>query len=110
MTHTNQQFCYWLQGYFEISRDAHLIKETVLIIDCQLKKIKEPLGHFTQWLFELTTYLADQNFDMDLIIFFTPVVKDQLNSVFYHVIDNSYDTLVSHEERKRIHDGLNNDQ
>ena len=107
---TNQCFCYWLQGYFEISRQATLTKEKILIINETLKKVTEPLGDFNQWLNKLLMYFETQSYNQALLTYFLPVISRQLNLIFYHVIDNSYDTDLSHEEGKKIHDGLTNDE
>lgn len=107
---TNQDFCYWLQGYFEISRQAMLTKEQILVINDALKKITEPLGDFTQWLNDLLSYFETQSYNQALLAYFLPVISGQLNLIFYHVIDHSYDTDLSHEEGKKIHDGLIHDE
>ena len=38
--------------------------------------------------------------------FFLPDIRDHLNAMFVHVIDNSYDRTISLEEAKKIHDGV----
>lgn len=103
---TNQLFCYWLQGYFEISHDVILTKEKIQLIKQTLESITEPLGQFTQWLSDLIVYLEKNIENTALISYFLSEMKDQLNLVFYHVVDNSYDTTLTHEESKNIHDGL----
>lgn len=103
---TNQDFCYWLQGYFEISRATKLTKAMILSIDGSLRKINEPLGDFTQWLSDITTYFASLKYNQEILSYFTPEISGRLNDVFYHVIDNSYDTNLSAESAKKIHDGV----
>jgi hypothetical protein len=102
---TNQQFCYWLQGYLEIDRQPILTKEKVLLIDQVLKKVIKPLSDFTQWLSELFLYFETQQYNQALLTYFLPEISTQLSLIFYHVIDNTYDTDISHENRKKIHDG-----
>lgn len=102
---TNQEFCYWLQGYFEITRKATLTKEKVLVIDGALRNIDAPLGEFTQWLSDVLSFFATQQYKQELLTYFLPEISDRLNLIFYHVIDNSYDTDISLEESKKIHDG-----
>lgn len=102
---TNQQFCYWLQGYFEISHSSDLTPEKILIINDVLLKIDEPLGFFTQWLANVFKYFATQAYNQELLNYFLPEISRRLNGIFYHVIDNSYDTLISQEESQQIHDG-----
>lgn len=103
---TNQKFCYWLQGYFEITHEAHLTKEKILLIDGLLSKINEPLGYFTQWLSDVTSFFKEQNYRQELLNYFMPEIQHRLNSIFVHVIDNSYDTDLTREEAKKIHDGI----
>ena len=102
---TNRFFCYWLQGYFEISREADLTKEKVIVINNTLSNISEPLGEFTQWLSDVLTYLSSLEYRQSLLDFFLPEITDRLNLVFHHVIDHSYDRNISLEESIRIHNG-----
>lgn len=106
---TNQRFCYWLQGYFEISQQVNLTKEKIDLISQKMSEISEPLGDFTQWLKDLFDYLEAQNFKAALLDYFLPDIRDQLNLIFYHVIDNSYQAEMSHADLKKIHDGLIHD-
>lgn len=103
---TNQQFCYWLQGFFEISKNISLNKEKILLINGSLMKINEPLGFFTKWLSELIELFVDQDCRLPLLEYFLPDIRYRLSFIFYHVIDNSYDTSMSHVESKKIHDGI----
>lgn len=103
---TNQDFCYWLQGYFEISREPNLTKDKVLTIHAALGSITEPLGYFTQWLSGVISYVATLHYKQELLDYFLPDIISELNAIFIHVIDTSYDMNISLEEAKRIHDGL----
>ncbi len=105
----NQTFCYWLQGYFEISTEVTLNKQKLHLIEQQLNLITEPLGDFTQWLKNLLLYLKEQKYQKKLLHYFQKEINDQLNLVFYHVIDNSYNTEMSLLELQKIHDGITND-
>lgn len=107
---TNQQFCYWLQGYFEITQNAVLTKEKILLINGSLKKIDEPLGHFTQWFSEVIHFFSMQEYREELLNYFLPEIRHRLNLIFYHVIDNSYETTITLEESKKIHDGEYDDE
>ncbi len=103
---TNQIFCYWLQGFFEISETFLLNQEKAKLILRSLNKINEPLGEFTGWLSQLLLFLEKENFHEPLLNFFIPEIKERLNLIFYHVIDNSYDeTHISLEESRKIHKG-----
>jgi len=102
----NQTFCYWLQGYFEITKKATLSKEKILLINGALKNIDVPLGEFTGWLSEVISFFAIQQYRQALLTYFLPEISNRLNLVFYHVIDNNYDTDISLEASKKIHDGI----
>lgn len=102
---TNQQFCYWLQGYFEIALNANLTKAKIILISESLKNINEPLGKFTKWLDDVVLFLFSQDCKQTLMDTFLPEIRDRLNLIFYHVIDNTYDTTMSREEIRKIHDG-----
>ncbi|MHB1947927.1 MAG: hypothetical protein ACYCQI_07430 [Gammaproteobacteria bacterium] len=103
---TNQEFCYWLQGYFEITHEPHLTKEKILVIDGLLNSINEPFGYFTQWLAEVISFFKEQNYKQRLLDYFQPEIQHRLNLIFVHVIDNSYETNLTREECKKIHDGI----
>jgi hypothetical protein len=109
LTMTNQDFCYWLQGYFEITITPAINKNKILIIRDSLNRINQPLGEFTQWLSDVISFFEEQHYRKELLDYFLPEIIDRLHAVFYHVIDNSYDTPLSAEEAKRIHDGVNHD-
>lgn len=102
---TNQQFCYWLQGYLEICQIPNLTKEKVVIIEKSLDHIHEPLGYFTQWLSDVAIFFRSEDYKHDLLDYFLPVIELRLNSIFHHVIDNSYDSSLDKEKMQNIHDG-----
>ena len=83
---TNKEFCYWLQGYFEISNISTLTQEKVALINQTLNKIHEPLGEFTQWLFSVNQFLIEEN-KQSFLDFFILQIKHELNELFMHVID-----------------------
>ena len=101
---TNKEFCYWLQGFFEISKSPSFTSERVAIIRVTLKSITEPLGFFTSWLLKIIVFL-EEDYDQVFADYLCPEVGGQLNALFYHVIDNTYDTPFT-PERKKIHDGV----
>jgi hypothetical protein len=103
---TNQLFCYWLQGYFEISRTAALNAKQACLIEKQLHSITEELGTFTHWLLQVLEYFKRLEYKTETMDFFLPLIKRSLSTIFLHVIDNSYDTEKSHIELKAIHDGV----
>lgn len=104
---TNQEFCYWLQGYFEIAKQATLTKSQICSIADMLRKVDSPLEDFTKWLFDVIDLCALEKYRQKLLDYFLPLIMNQLNSVFFHVIDHSYDTTtISLEKSKDIHDGL----
>ncbi|HEX4044243.1 MAG TPA: hypothetical protein VHZ76_01075 [Gammaproteobacteria bacterium] len=102
---TNQTFCYWLQGYFEISQARHLNAQRLMKISQQLDKISEPLGLYTTWLKQTVVMLQENNFCENLVNYFTPMITSELNHIFQHDIDNSYDTPHSAEYLLKIHRG-----
>ncbi len=106
---TNQDFCYWLQGYFEISLEAKLEAHQIDIILEYLNKISEPLGPMTSWLKEVCLYCQDNGYRQETLAHFLPLMKAYLGNIFYHVIDNSYDTDRSSDDLQKIHDGVKND-
>jgi hypothetical protein len=57
-----------------------------------LNCINEPLGPFSIWLSKLIQYFASQNYKPSLLAYFIPQIQRNLNSIFLHVIDNSYET------------------
>ena len=103
---TNHEFCYWLQGYFEISKTVSLNQNKILQIIAKLLSIKEPLNEFTEWLKELTIFLGEEDYRQGLIDYFLPIIQKRLNHIFYHVIDNSYETTISLEDSLLIHNGI----
>jgi hypothetical protein len=104
-TLTNQSFCYWLQGYFEISQAPRLNAERLLKISEKLEQISEPLGLYNSWLQKTVMMLRENNFCEHLIRYFTPMITTELNHIFQHDIDNSYDTPHSAEYLLKIHRG-----
>jgi len=103
---TNQDFCYWLQGYFKIASTPKLSNEKITLVLNQLNSINEPLGEFTTWLHRLLSYLAKEPHDQALLDFYLPIMMLELNGIFVHVIDNSYDLSIGITAAKQIHDGV----
>jgi hypothetical protein len=84
---TNQEFCYWLQGYFEISETTAFTQQKIILINQTLGQIHEPLGKFTQWLLNINHFLIEENYKQDFLDFFVLEIKYQLNNLFTHVIE-----------------------
>lgn len=101
----NQAFCYWLQGYFEIAEHPILTKEHIKKIKDCLTKIEEPLGVYTSWLNDVLNAIEANHYHQPIIQYFSPMIQDELNQIFAHVIDNSYETHYSNESLQAIHDG-----
>lgn len=101
----NKKFCYWLQGYFEIGINVTINSNVVQSIRKQLDLIEEPLGQFTSWLHKVCDYIETKQYSDEICNHFSPIIELALNSVFFHVIDNSYTTEKSKAELQRIHDG-----
>lgn len=87
---TNQEFCYWLQGYFEISKMTTLTKEKIAIINGSLNKINEPFGELTQWLTNVTAFFSEQQYKQVFLDLFLIEIQRELNALFLHVIDNNH--------------------
>lgn len=104
---TNQEFCYWLQGYFEISKNIAFTKEKIMIVMSELKKVHEPLDSFTQWLMDLILFFASMDYKQKILDYFQSDIQLRLNSIFYHVIDVSYEnSSIGRKHAKKIHDGI----
>jgi hypothetical protein len=84
----NIDFCYWLQGYFEICKKTILNQNKLAIVHAMLKKIDEPLGQFTQWLSNLLIYFAEQDYHQPILNFFELEIKNELNKLFHHVVQH----------------------
>jgi hypothetical protein len=102
---TNQKFCYWLQGYFEISRESKLTQAKVLLIENKLNEIQEELGWFTGWLSKVLVYFKEMHYKPETLALFTPEIMRNLNYIFHHVIDNTYSAGPPPAEWQLIHDG-----
>ncbi len=108
---TNQLFCYWLQGYFEILNQDNLEAWQYKIIDRELNRITEDLGLYTNWLRLVVDEVVLSNFDVSIMQRFTPIIKEELNLIFLHVIDDTYEAEGhSKEILQNIHDGKKNDE
>jgi hypothetical protein len=106
----NQQFCYWLQGYFEISNGPVTLKQRhIELMSHYLNSISEPLGEFTAWLKQVCDYCSMQEYKAETLAYFQPIIQTSLNNVFIHAIDNSYTTTKSAEQLQNIHQGIAHD-
>lgn len=104
---TNILFCYWLQGYFEISNTVILEKFHILKIEENLAKITEPLRTELKWLEDVCHYFKSMDYKKETLNYFMPYMQQMLNSVFYHFIDNDKDIEYSIEELEKLHEGNN---
>lgn len=105
MSLSNKQFCYWLQGFFEISEEDLEAEKQIIVISNKLKMIGEEHGDFTGWLKEVIEFILQQGASEDKIKFFNNTIKTKLNNIFHHVIDNSYETDLDKKTLQDIHDG-----
>lgn len=105
----NQDFCYWLQGYFELAPQPVLTSKQIQLMLRYLDMISEPHGPFTGWLKKVCLYCQAQEYRQETLAHFLPLIQHSLNKVFHHVIDNSYDTDKSSDELQNIHDGIKHD-
>lgn len=106
-----QEFCYWLQGYQEISKKPGLNKENIILIGSRLADCINTYGvppysdSFVSFLAEALLKINKSNFSTNVIKTNEKQIFERLNAVFLHVIDDSYDTDLSREALQRIHDG-----
>jgi hypothetical protein len=101
----NQDFCYWLQGYFEIEEDVPLNQAQISLILDKLNTVSEPWGDFNIWLSQELHLLTNIDENNQLMAAHTLSIKKNLALLFEHVIDNSYDTPHSKAHLKAVHDG-----
>ncbi|MBA2654403.1 MAG: hypothetical protein H0U71_04965 [Gammaproteobacteria bacterium] len=101
---TNQDFCYWLQGYFEISELSNLDVSKIDIIRKKLTDINEPLGEYTSWLIEVIEDIEMHDFQNEIIMQWEDPIRLNLASIFKHVIDDSYSSAHSKEKLQKTHD------
>ena len=91
------EFCYWLQGYFEIAKSrGEEIKLTEAGLECinrhlGLVRIHEGhLGSFTAWLQGVIDAGAGMNDNGEVSADVIDKITTQLGSMFKHEIDPSY--------------------
>lgn len=101
---TNQMFCYWLQGYFEISSQPEMTKERIILIQKTLNKVTEEYGSFTAWLSQALSALKENDYHSALLKRFSSIIREELYNIFVHVIDDSYDK--PKELLVKVHDGV----
>lgn len=101
----NKLFCYWLQGFFEISTNPQLNAHRLTLIRKKLAQIEEPLGAYTGWLKRALQVIGDNGDNQEIIAVMQTDIINELNYVFQHDIDNSYDTDISDEFLFKIHNG-----
>jgi CRISPR/Cas system CSM-associated protein Csm2 small subunit len=102
---TNQMFCYWLQGYFEISAQPELTMERVKLIKHTLRQVTEEYGPFTSWLSETLDAIEQNNYREVLVKHFSVIIRNELYNIFVHVIDESYETDKPRDYLQQVHDG-----
>lgn len=86
------EFCYWLQGLFEIHNTIQLNSNQVDLIKKHLQMVflheKNPSKHFDFCKF-LDGYLKFSNIK-DIDEFVTKRIKNELNTLFVHVTANQF--------------------
>lgn len=94
-----QEFCYWLQGYFELSGSAEPLTETQLnIIKNHIALVSEVEGKndYTAWL-QGAIDVCDSKESRSKL---TLLAKEKLHKIFQHVIDPSYN---NNDKLNKIH-------
>ena len=87
----NKEFCYWLQGYFELGGLKELTNKQLEIIQAHLnlvRKVDGRLDEFTGWL--EGTLETWQHFKSDLPAEIADKIITRLANKFQHDIDPSY--------------------
>lgn len=106
---TNILFCYWLQGYFEISIEPTLESHHIKQIQVKLSNINEPLWEHVEWLKNVCHFLEKMSYKQETLNYFLPLIQKSLNVNFYHYFDNNLDRDYTLEELERLHAGTTND-
>ena len=101
----NISFCYWLQGYLEITRDPIIEIRLIQLIQQQLKNISEFLWKEIIWLQDVCNYIVKLNYKPETLNHFSPLIQQRLNAIFYHYIDNNKDLDYTIEELDLMHNG-----
>ena len=95
------EFCYWLQGYFELSQEVGLTKKQLECISKHIALVEkhEGLDTFTSWLLGfLESYELMGGTDMRASS--VQIIVDKLGKKFKHEIDKVYPHKV---ELNKIH-------
>jgi hypothetical protein len=104
-----QSFCYWLQGFFEISINPRFGLKEIKEIQRYLNQVSESFP-FIVWLKEAINVMEVNEYHPPVIAFYKKAITEELNSLFLHVIDPSYDTSYTPDELWTIHQGLPHDE
>jgi hypothetical protein len=102
----NREFQYWLQGYFEIEPQSILTEQQLILIEEQLHNISENWDDFNSWINQALHFIKHNQYDSAFVAAYTVAIQKELNSLFEHVIDDSYETPHSKAYLKAIHDGV----
>ena len=103
---TNQNFCYWLKGFFELSDAKTLSRKQVVAIIEHLKlttAVEKKLVGFALWL---DGYLKGLDLKVGLNKDQTNQIKSTLKSLFLNVMD--LNGRFSEDDFKKTRDGLPN--
>ncbi len=105
---TDNELCYYMQGYFEISRQSIWNRDCLDLVmnlfECNVTGLSNDLrAQYYQWRREL------QGEDNSITkLYDCTVWMRKLNSIFMHSIDDEYEGFQDEETKKRlqaIHDG-----
>lgn len=103
------EFCYWLQGYFELRNNSeHLTDNQIECIKKHIKlveTVEKRLEGFPAWLMGvLDSYELLDSGDATATKKFNEMIRERLNSVFKHEVDGKY----GNQELQDILDGIHN--
>lgn len=114
----NHEFCYWLQGHFELREDSNaLTKDQCECIQKHINLVKEVegdnTGPFITWLegtlsvIDTTEFVEDKEVVGVILASTTELVRGKLNECFEHVIDKKYsDDPKVQVNLNNIHDAM----
>lgn len=94
----NFNFCYWLQGYFELSESNSVPKETVSVIQEHLAIVQPKNGVFCSWLEGYLDMVGVDAWSEEV----TKKIRAKLSNEFLTLIDPSYPKN-EQEELHRLH-------
>lgn len=79
-------YCYWLQGFFELTKPVFLTKHQVYLVHEHLKLVEKKEGIFCNWLQGVFDFCGINEWNEEM----TSKIKAKLREEFFKIIDRSY--------------------